>query len=171
RRPRAFRGGHPLLLGDEGALGPHLRPQRERRSRCHRGARPDHADPHFGGDRRGKPRPGPRRPAAREALLMDGERPVAEALAERIASLDAARLPPAVRETCERLLIDVIGLCLVARRTDYVRAALSAWSSDPGPATAIGHPGQVGAAEADLVNGTAANGEAFDDTVEGGHVL
>ena len=97
-------------------------------------------------------------------------RPVAEALAERIASLDAARLPPEVRETCERLLIDVIGLCVVARATDYVRAALSAWSSDAGRATAIGHPGQIGAAAAAFVNGTAAHGEDFDDTFEGGPV-
>jgi len=101
---------------------------------------------------------------------MDGERSVAEALAERIASLDAARLPPAVRETCEQLLIDVVGLCLVARRTDYVRAALSAWGSDSGNATAIGHPRQLGAAAAAFVNGTAAHGEDFDDTFEGGPV-
>ena len=61
---------------------------------------------------------------------MPGKRPVAEALAERIAALDAASLPAAVRDTCERLLLDVVGLCLVARRTDYVRAALSA-TTDP----------------------------------------
>jgi 2-methylcitrate dehydratase PrpD len=102
--------------------------------------------------------------------MMPGERPVAEDLAERIASLDAARLPPEVRETCERLLLDVIGLCLVARRTDYVRAALSAWSGEPGIATAIGHPGQIGAGAAAFVNGTAAHGEDFDDTFEGGPV-
>ncbi len=101
---------------------------------------------------------------------MGDKPPVAVALAERIASLDAARLPPAVRETCERLLIDVIGLCLVARGTDYVRAALSAWGSDPGQATAIGHAGQFGASAAAFVNGTAAHGEDFDDTFEGGPV-
>jgi len=101
---------------------------------------------------------------------MQGARPVAEALAERIVALDAARLPPAVRDTCERLLLDVIGLCLFARGTDYVRAALSAFRSDPGRATAIGHPGQLGAAAAAFVNGTAAHGEDFDDTFEGGPV-
>ncbi len=97
-------------------------------------------------------------------------RPVAEALAGRIASLDAARLPVEVRETCERLLVDVIGLCVVARGTDYVRASLSAWSRDPGNATAIGHPGSIGPAAAAFVNGTAAHGEDFDDTFEGGPV-
>src|SRR5262249_18268460 len=91
-------------------------------------------------------------------------------LAERIASLDADRLPAEVLEICERLLIDVIGLCVVARETDYVRAALSAWSRDPGNATAIGHPGSIGAAAAAFVHGTAAHGEDFDDTFEGGPV-
>jgi len=101
---------------------------------------------------------------------MRAKQPVAEALAERIVSLDAARLPPEVREICERLLVDVIGLCLVARGTDYIRAALSAWSSDSGNVTAIGHPGQIGAAAAAFINGTAAHGEDFDDTFEGGPV-
>ena len=94
---------------------------------------------------------------------------VSQSLAQRIAVLDAARLPPAVRETCERLLIDVIGLCVVARRTDYVRAALAAWP-DTGPAAAIGHARPLSAAGAAFVNGTAAHGEDFDDTFEGGPV-
>jgi len=94
---------------------------------------------------------------------------VAEALAERIAGVDATLLPAAVRETCERLLIDVIGLCVVARDTPYVKAALCAWS-DPGRATAIGHARPLGAAAAAFVNGTAAHGEDFDDTFEGGPV-
>jgi 2-methylcitrate dehydratase PrpD len=81
----------------------------------------------------------------------------------------AARLPSAARETCERLLIDVIGLCVVARGTDYVAAALAAWP-DPGPATAIGHARPLSAAGAAFVNGTAAHGEDFDDTFEGGPV-
>jgi 2-methylcitrate dehydratase PrpD len=94
---------------------------------------------------------------------------VAESLAHRIAALDAARLPAAVRDTCERLLIDIVGLCVVARRTDYVRASLAAWT-DAGPATAIGHPQRLSAAGAAFVNGTAAHGEDFDDTFEGGPV-
>ena len=101
---------------------------------------------------------------------MPGRKPIAEALAERIASLEAVSLPPPVRETCERLLVDVVGLCLVARGTDYVKAALSAWRSDSGRATAIGHLGGVDAAAAAFVNGTAAHGEDFDDTFEGGPV-
>src|SRR6266508_2969499 len=103
---------------------------------------------------------------------MDAELPktaVAEILADKIAALDPARLPPAVRRKCEDLLIDVAGLCLTARREDYVKAALAGWD-DEGPCTAIGHSRQMSAAGAAFVNGTAAHGEDFDDTFEGGPV-
>ena len=52
--------------------------------------------------------------------------------------IDAAACRRLSRETCERLLIDVTGLCVAARDTDYVKAALAAWP-EPGPATVIGH--------------------------------
>jgi 2-methylcitrate dehydratase PrpD len=103
---------------------------------------------------------------------MDAELPktsVAEHLANAIAALDAAALPPAVRAKCEELLIDVVGLCLTARNEDYVKAALASWDDD-GPCTAIGHARRLSAAGAAFVNGTAAHGEDFDDTFEGGPV-
>src|SRR5207302_5857589 len=56
-----------------------------------------------------------------------------------------------------------------AREMDYVKAALSAFR-DPGSATAIGHATPLAAAGAAFVNGTAAHGEDFDDTFEGGPV-
>ncbi len=95
------------------------------------------------------------------------------AIAERLAAAaDAARaapLPPAVRATAEALLIDVAGLCVAARRTDYVRAALDGWEANGG-STAIGHARALDAPGAAFVNGTAAHGEDFDDTFEGGPV-
>jgi 2-methylcitrate dehydratase PrpD len=94
---------------------------------------------------------------------------IAEILAQDIAALAPARLPPAVRSKCEDLLIDVAGLCLTARREDYVKAALAGWD-DEGPCTAIGHARTMSAAGAAFVNGTAAHGEDFDDTFEGGPV-
>jgi 2-methylcitrate dehydratase PrpD len=94
---------------------------------------------------------------------------VAETLAEKIAALDPARLPAPVRTKCEELLVDVVGLCLTARNEDYVEAAL-AGCDDDGPCTAIGHARGLSAAGAALVNGTAAHGEDFDDTFEGGPV-
>jgi 2-methylcitrate dehydratase PrpD len=94
---------------------------------------------------------------------------VAEKLAERIAAIDPARLPPAMRAKCEDLAVDVVGLCLTARRQDYVESTL-AGCDDDGACTAIGHARMLGAAGAALVNGTAAHGEDFDDTFEGGPV-
>jgi 2-methylcitrate dehydratase PrpD len=90
-------------------------------------------------------------------------------LATRIAALDASKLPAAVRRKCEDLLVDVAGLCVTARHEDYIRAALAGLDDD-GPCTAIGHARTLSAAGAAFVNGTAAHGEDFDDTFEGGPV-
>jgi 2-methylcitrate dehydratase PrpD len=94
---------------------------------------------------------------------------VAEKLADAIAAVEAAALPPAVRRKCEDLLIDVAGLCLAARKEAYVLAALAGWDEDGG-CSAIGHARGLSAAGAAFVNGTAAHGEDFDDTFEGGPV-
>ncbi len=103
---------------------------------------------------------------------MDAQLPkisVAEQLAARIAALDVTDLPAGVRSVCDNLLIDVAGLCVVARNEDYVKAALRGLEDD-GPCTAIGHARTLTAAGAAFVNGTAAHGEDFDDTFEGGPV-
>jgi 2-methylcitrate dehydratase PrpD len=103
---------------------------------------------------------------------MDAKLPdtaVAEHLVNTIVALDAAKLPPAVRRTCEDLLVDVTGLCVSARNENYVKACLAAWEDD-GSCTAIGHARTMTAAGAAFVNGTAAHGEDFDDTFEGGPV-
>jgi 2-methylcitrate dehydratase PrpD len=103
---------------------------------------------------------------------MDAELPrtaVAEHLASKIAALDPARLPAAVRRKCDDLLIDVIGLCVTARREPYVKSAIAGWD-DEGSCSAIGHAQPMSAAGAAFVNGTAAHGEDFDDTFEGGPV-
>jgi 2-methylcitrate dehydratase PrpD len=94
---------------------------------------------------------------------------VAEQLAERIAALKADRLSKSMRQKCEELLIDVVGLCVTARNEDYIKSALAA-CDDEGPCTAIGHARGFSAASAAFVNGTAAHGEDFDDTFEGGPV-
>jgi len=94
---------------------------------------------------------------------------VAEALAEKIVALAASRLPDVTTRKCEDLLIDVVGLCVTARNQDYARSALLGCDDD-GPCTAIGHRRTLTAAGAAFVNGTAAHGEDFDDTFEGGPV-
>ncbi|HSP49901.1 MAG TPA: MmgE/PrpD family protein [Pseudolabrys sp.] len=90
-------------------------------------------------------------------------------MAARIAAVDAKKLSAAVRRKCEDLLVDVAGLCVTARHEDYIKAALAGLDDD-GSCTAIGHTRTLSAAGAAFVNGTAAHGEDFDDTFEGGPV-
>jgi 2-methylcitrate dehydratase PrpD len=97
------------------------------------------------------------------------ETSVAETLAEKIVALRPGALPAATARKCEDLLIDVVGLCVAARNENYIRSAL-AGCDDDGPCTAIGHERTLNAAGAAFVNGTAAHGEDFDDTFEGGPV-
>jgi 2-methylcitrate dehydratase PrpD len=104
--------------------------------------------------------------------MMTSELPktsVAETLAEKIVALKAGSLPAATTRKCEDLLIDVVGLCVTARNEDYVASACAGWD-DGGPCTVIGHQRTLDAAGAAFVNGTAAHGEDFDDTFEGGPV-
>src|SRR5687768_15092934 len=89
-------------------------------------------------------------------------------LAEWGAGLTPGDVPAAMRGKTEAILIDVVGLCLAARRTDYVASVLAA--AERGDHVAIGHAARLTAADAALVNGTAAHGEDYDDTFEGGPV-
>lgn len=97
------------------------------------------------------------------------ETAVAELMAEQSMALTADKLPEVVRARAEELLIDVVGLCVAARRTDYVQAVIAGVDSG-GPCTAIGHGQTFSAEAAALINGTATHGEDFDDTFEGGPV-
>jgi 2-methylcitrate dehydratase PrpD len=94
---------------------------------------------------------------------------VAEALAEKIAAVKPGMLPANTTRKCQDLLIDVVGLCVTARNEDYVVSALNS-CDDGGICTAIGHIRMLTATGAAFVNGTAAHGEDFDDTFEGGPV-
>src|SRR3954468_17149675 len=94
---------------------------------------------------------------------------VAETLADRIAVLKPGALPAATARKCEDLLIDVVGLCVTARNEDYVASALTGFD-DEGICSVVGHPRLLSASGAAFVNGTAAHGQDFDDTFEGGPV-
>jgi 2-methylcitrate dehydratase PrpD len=94
---------------------------------------------------------------------------VSQILADKALALTPAHIPKAVIERAEQLLIDVIGLCVAARNTDYMRAMIAALDQG-GPCTAIGHRTTFAATDAALINGTAVHGEDFDDTFEGGPI-
>jgi 2-methylcitrate dehydratase PrpD len=67
------------------------------------------------------------------------------------------------------LVLDVAGLCVAARKQDYVLATKTALDLG-GACTAFGHAGGWSGFDAALLNGTAAHGEDYDDTFEGGPV-
>jgi len=93
---------------------------------------------------------------------------VAEQLAQAIVACDPA-IDRAARIVAERLLLDIFGLCVAARNEPYVKAALAS-IDQTGPCTVIGCAERFGVEGAAFVNGTAAHGEDFDDTYEGGPV-
>jgi 2-methylcitrate dehydratase PrpD len=94
---------------------------------------------------------------------------VARRLAGWLAGLERGTVPSEVARTCRNLVLDYAGLCMAARGTDYVRSLLAA-SQEPGSSTLIGHGRRTDMYSAALVNGTAAHGEDFDDTFEGGPI-
>ena len=96
------------------------------------------------------------------------QRSVSEQLAAAFSTMPSA-LPADVAGTCDAVLMDVAGLCVAARNSDYLQAALRA-TGEPGVCTLIGHAGGFNVATAALCNGTAAHGEDYDDTFEGGPV-
>lgn len=99
-------------------------------------------------------------------LAVSNAMPVAAALS---AFATKASPPPAVEAVCRRLIMDIVALAIAARDTDYVRSALKS-AADEGGCTAFGHARTLGLYDAALVNGTAAHGEDYDDTFEGGPI-
>jgi 2-methylcitrate dehydratase PrpD len=94
---------------------------------------------------------------------------LAEQLAATICSLYGKPLPADTVETARGLVLDVLGLCVATRGEGYIRAILDTVEGE-GRCTALGHPGGFNAYDAALINGTAAHGEDYDDTFEGGPV-
>jgi 2-methylcitrate dehydratase PrpD len=93
----------------------------------------------------------------------------AERLAESACAIRSPGLPADLVAMARNLLVDSIGLCFAARREDYMHAAM-ANTDRGGVCTVIGHTGGFDAPTAILMNGTAAHGEDYDDTFEGGPV-
>ena len=93
---------------------------------------------------------------------------VSEQLADVIVALPRAT-PADMQVVCRSLLIDISGLCMAARHSDFVRATLEG-TDEAGACTVIGQSALRSTGMAALCNGTAAHGEDFDDTYEGGPV-
>ena len=93
-------------------------------------------------------------------------RSLSERMAGELASWRWETLPETTREVAIRNIIDMAGLCIAARQTDYMAQIVTGWDSD-GPCTVIGHSRRLDAAGAAVANGVATHGEDFDDTLEG----
>ncbi len=93
---------------------------------------------------------------------------VAERVAHFVANSAAQNHAPS-RDVARRLMLDVSGICVAAKHEAYVSASLASIDGT-GPCTVFGHSQTLSAEGAAFVNGTAAHGEDFDDTYEGGPV-
>ena len=91
---------------------------------------------------------------------------VSEQLAAVIAALPRDT-PAATGSVCQSLLIDVAGICISARHSDFMQSTLAA-TDEPGACTVIGQASARSISMAAICNGTAAHGDDFDDTFEGG---
>lgn len=103
---------------------------------------------------------------------MSQASPSGATIAARLARAMALAKPesdPLALPVARRLLMDVAGICMAARRERYVLAALEAVEQS-GPCSVLGFPAGYGVEAAAFVNGIAAHGEDFDDTYEGGPV-
>jgi 2-methylcitrate dehydratase PrpD len=87
-------------------------------------------------------------------------------LAEWIASVETAALPPTVREAASGTILDTVGLIVAALDTDYGRAVRRAFA-DPGRSTVFGLAEGRAMGAAAMINGTCGHGEDYDNTFEG----
>jgi 2-methylcitrate dehydratase PrpD len=94
---------------------------------------------------------------------------ISQQLAQTISGLSVAKFPSEIERTAYRMLLDIVGICVSARKETYVNSCLNSFD-DTGVSTVIGHAGSRSAGCAAAINGVAAHGEDFDDTYEGGPV-
>ncbi|MFT5539061.1 MAG: 2-methylcitrate dehydratase PrpD, partial [Alphaproteobacteria bacterium] len=97
---------------------------------------------------------------------MPKEITVSEHFSRFTAGLTLADIPTQARAIAVNDLIDMAGLCIAARQTDYIAQLIRGWDGEGG-CTAIGHARAFDAAGAAVVNGVGTHGEDFDDTLEG----
>lgn len=100
------------------------------------------------------------------ARLVSEHETVSERFAAFLEALTMEALPQDVGDTVTRDLTDALGLCVAARRAEYMEQVVASCDS-AGPCTLIGHDVRLDAAGAALANGVAIHGEDFDDTLEG----
>ncbi|QKJ89072.1 MmgE/PrpD family protein [Paramixta manurensis] len=96
-------------------------------------------------------------------------RSMATQIAAWIVDQNTSAYPASTIASARRLLLDVVGLCIAARHQPYIQATVQSLDG-VGKCTILGREGGFTLYDAALVNGTAAHGEDYDDTFEGGPV-
>ena len=94
------------------------------------------------------------------------QKTVAQKFAEKLSSVTYKDLPQAAIDSAIADFMDMAGLCIAARQTEYIEQLCKGWISS-GNCTALGQTFVFDARGAALINGTATHGEDFDDTLEG----
>ena len=92
---------------------------------------------------------------------------VSERLIDCVAGITADTIPASVRKRAEDLLIDIAGLCVAARDTEYVKALVASVDGG-GKCTALGHGGSFSAEDAAMINGSLAHADETDDNYSAG---
>lgn len=98
--------------------------------------------------------------------IQQNEPAIAEQYTANLANLNLGNIPARAREIAVNDLLDFAGCCLTARQSQYISMLLAGWDGQ-GDCTALGQSKPLDSAGAALINGTAAHGEDFDDTLEG----
>lgn len=99
-------------------------------------------------------------------ITRSSDATVSEKFAGFLAALQPSDIPDDVVRVSTLDLVDACGLCVAARKTDYMKQVLQSCEAS-GICTAIGHRQGLDASGAALANGVAIHGEDFDDTLEG----
>ena len=86
-----------------------------------------------------------------------------------VSTAKTSALPAALTDTMHRMVLDIVGICIAARKETYVASAAQAFD-ETGQCSVFGQDIKRSVSCAAAVNGIAAHGEDFDDTYEGGPV-
>jgi len=96
---------------------------------------------------------------------MNSRNTIAQQLGDFASGLTLERIPSATRQRAKLLLLDAIGVALVAASFDFGRRAVRGLATlDAGNAQVIGLPQKLSVRDAVLANGILAHGLDFDDT-------
>ena len=94
------------------------------------------------------------------------ENSIAETFSEWVHKLNVNDVPEDVVDKLQLIVMDSFGLMVSAKNEQYIKSLINALKEN-GDCTLVGHNKKVNPFNASIINGTAIQGEDFDDTFEG----